>query len=609
MTTHADSGEASGGGGGGLQSWPPPRCSPSSQRRGSRSLPRNHLCVVSAAGPLRCRHRLPRSSLSSRLLPVHAVVVVVAAGKGRGRRCGQRARAVEIGLAERMLRGLGQATEKRPIRPFWRSHPIGLGETSLGLARWMGLVAKHWPRSTVAWLACLARQPNSPIGYQSDQRVQFPLSHPLRRRPLALRPTKPTSARLAPTPPPAVARPTPPHLPPVVRRREPAPSPSCPPPRPERPGRPVRRRYHRLLFLSPEPRLDPPPPPPSPPSRRPAPPPPPPQRLDPLTGARVPSAGGEEEGAAGAGAWKRGRSGAVGRRRDADLRRGTGGRRGFVGAGASSTLPFVRPPARRRRRGLRPPGGVPRSPSGSGEATLISAASGSSDGAVTSAELALTPAIHRRLRDAPTSHGQVGARCAARSGTPSSRTSSSAAHQASHRRPKSPTTDADNSIDDTRLDDMDEQARSSQHLSTSAEISLPPSEDSDRMSGQVENDDGLGLVQSDTPIGAADGESAQSTSTLTAFSTYGHEDPCMHSNNEAQLYGQVEPNVHPQVLASSSQGYPSENPDEDNAVQVFRMPESNFHSQRERGSEIHTMEERAKEVVAGRSAAGSMNSH
>jgi len=83
---------------------------------------------------------------------------------------------------------------------------------------------------------------------------------------------------------------------------------------------------------------------------------------------------------------------------------------------------------------------------------------------------------------------------------------------------KSPTTDADNSIDDTRLDDMDEQARSSQHLSTSAEISLPPSEDSDRMSGQVENDDGLGLVQSDTPIGAADGESAQSTSTLTAFS-------------------------------------------------------------------------------------------
>ncbi|WVZ82053.1 hypothetical protein U9M48_029362 [Paspalum notatum var. saurae] len=130
------------------------------------------------------------------------------------------------------------------------------------------------------------------------------------------------------------------------------------------------------------------------------------------------------------------------------------------------------------------------------------------------------------------------------------------------------------------LDDMDEQARSSQHLSTSAEISLPPSEDSDRMSGQVENDDGLGLVQSDTPIGATDGESAQITSTLTAFSTYGHEDPNMHSNNEAQLYGLVEPNVHPQVLASSSQqGYPSENPEADNAVQVFRMPESNVHSQ------------------------------
>lgn len=68
-------------------------------------------------------------------------------------------------------------------------------------------------------------------------------------------------------------------------------------------------------------------------------------------------------------------------------------------------------------------------------------------------------------------------------------------------------------------DDVDEQTRSSQHLSTStAEISLPPSEDSDRMSGQVENDDGLGLVQSDTPIGAADGESTQITTTLTAFS-------------------------------------------------------------------------------------------
>ncbi|OEL37190.1 hypothetical protein BAE44_0001791 [Dichanthelium oligosanthes] len=129
-------------------------------------------------------------------------------------------------------------------------------------------------------------------------------------------------------------------------------------------------------------------------------------------------------------------------------------------------------------------------------------------------------------------------------------------------------------------DDVDEQARSSQHLSTStAEISLPPSEDSDRMSGQVENDDGLGLVQSDTPIGAADGESTQITTTLAAFSTYGHEDPNMHSNNEAQLYGLVEPNVHQQVLASSSQGYPPENPEADNAVQVFRMPESNVHSQ------------------------------
>ncbi|XP_066369344.1 uncharacterized protein [Miscanthus floridulus] len=133
---------------------------------------------------------------------------------------------------------------------------------------------------------------------------------------------------------------------------------------------------------------------------------------------------------------------------------------------------------------------------------------------------------------------------------------------------------------DAGHDDMDEQARSSQQLSTStAEISLPPSEDSDQMSGQVENDDGLGLVQSDTPVGAADGDSTQITSTLTPFSAYGHEDPNMHTTNEAQLYGLVEPNVHPQVLASSSQGYPSENPEADNAVQVFRMPEPNVHSQ------------------------------
>uniref|UniRef100_A0A804MMK7 Uncharacterized protein n=2 Tax=Zea mays TaxID=4577 RepID=A0A804MMK7_MAIZE len=101
---------------------------------------------------------------------------------------------------------------------------------------------------------------------------------------------------------------------------------------------------------------------------------------------------------------------------------------------------------------------------------------------------------------------------------------------------------------------MDEQARSSQHLSSSTtEISLPPSEDSDRMSGQVENDDGLGLVQSDTPVGAAYGDSTQITSTLTAFSAYGHKDPNIHTTNEAQLYGLVEPNVHPQALASSSQ--------------------------------------------------------
>ncbi|TVU12148.1 hypothetical protein EJB05_45778 [Eragrostis curvula] len=128
--------------------------------------------------------------------------------------------------------------------------------------------------------------------------------------------------------------------------------------------------------------------------------------------------------------------------------------------------------------------------------------------------------------------------------------------------------------------EVDEQARSSQHLSTStAEISSPPSEDSDRMNGQVENDDGLGLVQSDTPVGVADGGNTQITSSLAAFSTYGHEDPNMHPSSEAQLYGLVETNVHPQVLTSSSQGYPPENPEADNAAQVFRMPESNAHSQ------------------------------
>ncbi|XP_040381516.1 uncharacterized protein LOC102709938 isoform X2 [Oryza brachyantha] len=128
-------------------------------------------------------------------------------------------------------------------------------------------------------------------------------------------------------------------------------------------------------------------------------------------------------------------------------------------------------------------------------------------------------------------------------------------------------------------DEMDEQARSSQlNLSTStAEISLPPSEDSIEMNGEeVENDDGLGLVQSDTPIGPVDGQNMQSASNLTVFSTYGHENPNRHPNNEAQLYNLVEP---PQAMASPSQGYPSENPEADNAVQVFRIPESNVHSQ------------------------------
>ncbi|KAG8094208.1 hypothetical protein GUJ93_ZPchr0012g20480 [Zizania palustris] len=131
-------------------------------------------------------------------------------------------------------------------------------------------------------------------------------------------------------------------------------------------------------------------------------------------------------------------------------------------------------------------------------------------------------------------------------------------------------------------DEVDEQARSSQlNLSTStAEISLPPSEDSAEMnSEEVENDDGLGLVQSDTPLGPVDGQNMQNASNLTSFSTYDHEDPNMHPNNEVQLYRLVEPNVHPQVMASPSQGYPSENPEADNAMQVFRIPESNVHSQ------------------------------
>ncbi|XBI08234.1 hypothetical protein VPH35_135992 [Triticum aestivum] len=136
---------------------------------------------------------------------------------------------------------------------------------------------------------------------------------------------------------------------------------------------------------------------------------------------------------------------------------------------------------------------------------------------------------------------------------------------------------------DTEHDEVDEQVGSQlTTISTSAaESSLPPSEDSVQMNGQeVDDDDGLGLVQSDTPLGAADDHNIQSTSGLTAFSAYGHEDPNMHPNNEAQLYGLVEPNVHQQVLASSSQqGYTSVNPGADNAVQVFRMPESNVHSQ------------------------------
>ncbi|KQK19096.1 uncharacterized protein LOC100833454 isoform X2 [Brachypodium distachyon] len=125
-------------------------------------------------------------------------------------------------------------------------------------------------------------------------------------------------------------------------------------------------------------------------------------------------------------------------------------------------------------------------------------------------------------------------------------------------------------------DEGDDQAGSQLTNSTAtAEISLSPSEDSEQMSGQeVEDDDGLGIVQSDTPLGATDDHNIHSTSSLAAFSTYTHED----SNSDAQLYGLVQPSVHQQVLASSSQGYTSVNPEAD-SVQAFRMPESNVHSQ------------------------------
>ena len=69
-------------------------------------------------------------------------------------------------------------------------------------------------------------------------------------------------------------------------------------------------------------------------------------------------------------------------------------------------------------------------------------------------------------------------------------------------------------------DEVDEQTGSQLAVSTStAETSLPPSEDSEQMNDQeVEDDDGLGLVQSDTPLGAADDHNIQSTSSLAAFS-------------------------------------------------------------------------------------------
>ncbi|WVZ81861.1 hypothetical protein U9M48_029192, partial [Paspalum notatum var. saurae] len=139
-TAAADGGEASGGGGGlhgRRRAAPLPR---------SGAAPAPFLAATSASsappgpygvGVVFRGRRCPRGcSPSTRLLSSSPRARGTGGGadKGRGRRCGQRARATEIGLAERMLRGRGQATEKRPIRPFWGSHPIGLGETSLGLA-------------------------------------------------------------------------------------------------------------------------------------------------------------------------------------------------------------------------------------------------------------------------------------------------------------------------------------------------------------------------------------------------------------------------------------------------------------------------------------------
>ncbi|GJN00628.1 hypothetical protein PR202_ga17824 [Eleusine coracana subsp. coracana] len=97
---------------------------------------------------------------------------------------------------------------------------------------------------------------------------------------------------------------------------------------------------------------------------------------------------------------------------------------------------------------------------------------------------------------------------------------------------------------------------------STAEISSPPSEDSedDRLNGQVENDDGLGLVQSDTPIGAAAMAAA-----FIIFGTFFRE------------YFTVA--TYKCSLSLPDQGYPSENPEADNTLQVFRMPESNIHSQ------------------------------
>lgn len=75
---------------------------------------------------------------------------------------------------------------------------------------------------------------------------------------------------------------------------------------------------------------------------------------------------------------------------------------------------------------------------------------------------------------------------------------------------------------DAEHDEMDEQARSSQHdqSTSTAEISMPPSDDGEHMNAhEFGNDDGLGLVRSSTPLMVApDERNIQNSSSLPTFS-------------------------------------------------------------------------------------------